>query len=100
GFQLRATWLPRPTPATARKLTELSRALPPLCRAATADPANAPRPRALLDDFLAAVVDAAIRELARPDERRTTNDEGRSSDRSSFVVRRSSTPGGKWLAAL
>src|SRR5438093_1071169 len=57
GFRLRAAWLPRPTPATAQKLTELSRALPPLCRAATDDPAAAPRPRALLDDFLAAVVD-------------------------------------------
>ncbi|MEO7913500.1 MAG: DEAD/DEAH box helicase, partial [Roseiflexaceae bacterium] len=100
GFRLRAAWLPRPTPATAQKLATLANALPPLCRAATDDPAAAPRPRALLDDFLAAAVDASIRELARLDEGRTTKDEGRSSDLSSFVLRPSSTPGGKWLAAL
>src|SRR3954447_12044383 len=57
GFRLRATWLMRPTPATAQKVTALSGALPPLCRAATDDPAAAPHPRALLDDFLAAALD-------------------------------------------
>jgi SNF2 family DNA or RNA helicase len=100
GFRLRAAWLPRPTPATAQKLATLARALPPLCCAATDDPTAALRPRALLDDFLAAAVDAAIRDLAQSDERRKTKDEGRSSGLSSFVLRPSSTPGGKWLAAL
>jgi SNF2 family DNA or RNA helicase len=100
GFRLRAAWLPRPTPATAQKLAALSRALPPLCRATTDDPAAAPLPRALLDDFLAATVDASIRELAQSDERRKTKDEGSSYGLSSFVLRPSSTPGGKWLAAL
>jgi SNF2 family DNA or RNA helicase len=108
GFRLRAAWLPRPAPATAQKLAALASALPPLCRAATDDPAAAPRPRALLDDFLATAVDASIRELARPDERpfdaaqgrRKTNHEGRSSGFSSFVLRPLSTPGGKWLSAL
>ncbi len=100
GFQLRAAWLPRPTPATAQKLAALANALPPLCRAATDDPANAPRPRALLDDFLAAAVDASIRELARADERPETKDERPADRYSSLVVRPSSTPGGKWLSAL
>jgi SNF2 family DNA or RNA helicase len=100
GFRLRATWLPRPTPATGQKLVALARALPPLCRAAADDPSAAPLPRALLDDFLAATVDAAIRELAQADEGRRTKDEGSLPALSSFVLRPSSTPGGKWLAAL
>ncbi|HEY3229156.1 MAG TPA: DEAD/DEAH box helicase, partial [Roseiflexaceae bacterium] len=103
GFQLRATWLPRPGPQTAQKLAALARSLPPLCRAAADDPAGAPSPRALLDDFLATAVDAAIRDLARSDERPITNDVGAVREpplRSSFVLRPSSTPGGKWLAAL
>ncbi len=90
GFRLCAAWLPRPTPSTAQKLAALARALPPLCRAATDDPAAAPRPRVLLDDFLAAAVDAAIRELAQSDEGRKTNDERQHSEPSSFVLRPSS----------
>ncbi|HEX9374116.1 MAG TPA: DEAD/DEAH box helicase, partial [Roseiflexaceae bacterium] len=107
GFQLRATWLPRPGPQTAQKLATLARSLPPLCRAAADDPARAPPPRGLLDDFLATAVDAAIRDLARSDERRkgtiypaSTTDEEGGAGRSSFILRPSSTPGGKWLAAL
>ncbi|HEU5098992.1 MAG TPA: SNF2 helicase-associated domain-containing protein, partial [Roseiflexaceae bacterium] len=100
GFGLVAEWLPRPTPASAQKLAVLARALPPLCRAGADDPADAPRPRALLDDFMAALVDASIRDLARVDERRKTKDERADADLWSLVVRRSSTPGGKWLAAL
>jgi SNF2 family DNA or RNA helicase len=100
GFQLRAAWLPRPAPDTARKLAELARALPPLCRAATDDPANAPAPRALLDDFLAAAIDTSIRDLAHPGERRNTKNAADDAGLSSFVFRPSSTPGGKWLTAL
>src|SRR5262245_35982786 len=100
GFALRAIWLPRPAPATAEKLSTLARALPPLCRAAAADPADAPRPRELLDNFLAAAVDASIRDLARPDQRPKTKDQGPGAALSSLVLRPSSTPGGKWLAAL
>ncbi len=99
-FQLRAAWLPRPAPDTARKLAALARAMPPLCRAAVDDPADAPPPRALLDDFLAAAIDTSIRTLARSDERPKTKDEGGSTSLSSLVLRPSSTPGGKWLAAL
>ena len=104
GFQLRAAWLPRPAPATAQKLTELSRALPPLCRAATDDPANAPRPRALLDDFLAAVVDASIRDLSEDEGVTGRRGDGVKNNRAVTRVTRSRaftlSPGGKWLSAL
>jgi SNF2 family DNA or RNA helicase len=103
GFRLRAAWLPRPTPATAQKLAALAQALPPLCLAATDDPAAAPRPRALLDDFLAAAVDASIRELTTDDRRPTTDDRGgkRSVGEGQWsVVGGQSSPGGKWLSAL
>jgi len=106
GFRLRAVWLPRPTPATAQKLAALSRAMPPLCRAATDDPAAAARPRALLDDFLAATVDAAIRELALL-EPRTKNQELNAAQGRPLSGSQSGTlgvifgsSGGKWLAAL
>jgi SNF2 family DNA or RNA helicase len=104
GFRLRATWLIRPEPATAQKIAALARALPPLCRAAAPTPTEAPAPRALLDDFLATAVDAAIRDL-RLDERRPTTDErGRSKALKNPgrrpVVGGQSSPGGKWLAAL
>ncbi len=81
-LQLRATWRPRPLPTTAAKIAALARALPPLCRAVAEDPEAAPGPRALLDNFLAAAVDRAIREM--PGER----------------APRPTTPGGHWLAAL
>ena len=82
GTQLRATWQPRPAPPTAQKLAALTRALPPLCRAIVADPADAPHPRALVDNFIAAAVEATIR--AMPVKKIST----------------ATTPGGQWLAAL
>ncbi|MBK9710202.1 MAG: helicase [Kouleothrix sp.] len=126
GFQLRAAWQVSPEPATAQKLAALAGSLPPLCRAVVSIPAEAPPPRALLDDFLAKAVDATIRGLAQLDQAPTTKDQsgaasekprarGRSSAAqpssnvkdqgvagglSPLVFRPSSTPAGKWLAAL
>jgi SNF2 family DNA or RNA helicase len=111
GFRLRAAWLPRPTPATADKLAALAQALPPLCRAAADDPAAAPRPRALLDDFLAAVVDASIRakpfeqpreiETRRQGDKETRRNQQTISPSPPLLVSLSrQSPGGKWLAAL
>ncbi|HEX6292220.1 MAG TPA: DEAD/DEAH box helicase [Herpetosiphonaceae bacterium] len=82
GFHLRARWQPRLDPETAQTVALLSRSLPPICRAAVDDPASAPAPRALLDDFLAAAVDATIRAIALKTTLPTT------------------TPGGTWLRAL
>ncbi len=82
GFQLRAGWRPRPDLALAQKLGSLARSLPPLCRAAVLDPARAPVPRVLLDDFLSAIVDATIRAIPRKTKLPAT------------------TPGGRWLRAL
>ncbi len=82
GFRLRAAWRPRPDPTVAAQIMQLARALPPLCRAAVADPVAAPHPRALLDDFLARAVDALIREVPYTPALGTT------------------TPGGRWLRAL
>jgi superfamily II DNA or RNA helicase len=82
GFTLRATWQPRPSPATVEQLITLTRSLPPLSRALTDDPAQAPSPRALLDDFLTTLVDATVRDLPT---------------RPAFDA---ATPGGRWLTAL
>ncbi|MDQ4075585.1 MAG: DEAD/DEAH box helicase, partial [Chloroflexota bacterium] len=69
-------------PTTAQNITALAQSLPPVCRAAVPDPSAAPTPRALLNDFLTASVDATVREI-------------------SFKPRLSgTTPGGKWLQAL
>jgi SNF2 family DNA or RNA helicase len=100
GFRLRAAWLPRPAPATAEKLAALARAMPPLCRAAADDPADSSQPRALLGDFLAAAVDATIRDLALAHEKPKTKDKRKDAYLSSFSLPPSSTPGRKWLAAL
>ena len=89
GFQLRAAWRPRPSPAVAQKLVVLARSLPPLCRAAVDDPSGAPAPRALLDDFIAATVDATIRQAAT----------GLAAQGAAPSIP-ANTPGGKWLAAL
>jgi len=82
GFSLRAGWRPRPDPPTAHTIMTLAHNLPPLCRAAAPDPSAAPSPRALLDDFLAAAVDAAIRDMHITPTIAAT------------------TPGGAWLHAL
>jgi SNF2 family DNA or RNA helicase len=82
GFQLRASWRPRPTPAMAERLTTLSRSLPPLCRAVVEDAEQALTPRMLLNDFLETAVDATIRDIPFAP---------------SYDA---STPGGKWLEAL
>jgi hypothetical protein len=106
GFRLRAAWMVRPEPETARKLAALASALPPLCRAAAPTPADAPAPRALLDDFVAEAVDSTIRGLGlvqKPntkDQRQKTKAQGGDIDFPSLVFGPSSSPGAKWLAAL
>jgi SNF2 family DNA or RNA helicase len=65
--RLRAEWLPRPAPATARRIGDLARALPPLCRAVVEDPEDAPMPRALVDAFLRTTADTLVRLLAFQD---------------------------------
>jgi hypothetical protein len=82
GVQLRARWLPRFDPETAQQLAILSRSMPPLCRAAAADPADAPLPRALLDDFVTTAIDATLRTMPFKPALPPT------------------TPGGIWLRAL
>lgn len=82
GFRLRAAWRPRPDPRAARSIAALAQSLPPVCRAAVEDPAAAPTPRALIDDFIATTVDATLRELGL--ESRPT----------------ATTPGGRWMEAL
>ncbi|MFN8482314.1 MAG: DEAD/DEAH box helicase [Anaerolineae bacterium] len=82
GLSLRAAWRPRLAPQTAQKLSALARAMPPLCRAAASSPDSAPTARRLVDDFLAAAVDALVRDMTLT------------------PPAADSTPGGKWLAAL
>jgi SNF2 family DNA or RNA helicase len=65
--RFRAEWQPRPAPATARRIGDLARAMPPICRAVVEDPADAPEPRALIDAFLRATSDTLIRLLAFQD---------------------------------
>jgi SNF2 family DNA or RNA helicase len=85
GYQLRALWRLRLTPERAQKMAALAHALPPLARAVTDDPARAPSPRALLDDFVSTVADATMREL-------------RFKPLLSHLS--PATAGGKWLGAL
>ncbi|NTU82579.1 MAG: DEAD/DEAH box helicase [Chloroflexales bacterium] len=92
GQRLRAAWQPRPAPDTVRKLAALARALPPLCRAVTDDPAAAPAPRALVDAFLAAASDALARTLAAADQA--------TAEKIARWRQPGATPGGAWLAAL
>ncbi len=81
GNRLRAAWRPRPDPPAAQNIAALAESLPPVCRAAVDDPAAAPTPRELVDDFLAAAVDGSVRlSLARSQAM--------------------TTPGGQWLEAL
>lgn len=82
GFTLRALWQPRPSPSTVQKLVTLTRSLPPICRAITDDPTDAPSPRVLIDDCIKTVVDRTIRDMPSPSLVEPT------------------TPGGKWLTAL
>ena len=82
GFELRAGWEIAPTPAMATTLLQVARAFPPLCRAIVDDPETAPGARALLDDFLAAIVDTTIRTVPFTPSTPTA------------------VPGGRWLAAL
>jgi superfamily II DNA or RNA helicase len=67
GNLLRARWQARPLPASARSLTLLASAMPPLCRAVVDEHANAPGARGLLDDFVGTCVDRLMRELATGD---------------------------------
>jgi SNF2 family DNA or RNA helicase len=98
GFRLRAFWQPRPAPQLAAKFAELAAALPPLCRAAADDPARPPAARALLDSFLAAAADAAVRALHDADRVERT---GRTpSSRRDVRTSAPDSPGAAWLAAL
>jgi SNF2 family DNA or RNA helicase len=67
GLRFRAEWQPRPSPATARRIGDLARALPPLCRAVVENPDDAPAPRALVDAFLRSTSDTLVRLLAFQD---------------------------------
>lgn len=65
GKQFQARWLPvLDGPQDGPRLTRLHGAMPPLCRAETADPALAPAPRLVLDSFLQVMVDALVRQWA------------------------------------
>lgn len=66
----------------AQTIGQLARNLPPLCRAAIDAAESAPSARVLVNDFLAAVVDTTVRDLALTPALPAT------------------TPGGKWLHAL
>ena len=92
GSNLRACWEPRPVPATARKIAALRSGMPALCRAITENPTAAPAPRALVDSFLAATVDALARQIAADDPTASAQ----------LSVWRSipPTPGSAWMVAL
>lgn len=79
SIRYRAAWQPLlDEPPEAAQVTTLVMAMPPACRAlrapragpAAGGPETAPGPRALLADFLAATVDAAVRAWAAPARRR------------------------------
>ncbi len=72
GGDLAAAWLPYlADPADRARLARLARAMPPICRAmmprpagrhTRVTPANLPPPAELLDSFMAAAVDGAVRQ--------------------------------------
>ncbi|EFO81208.1 SNF2-related helicase [Oscillochloris trichoides DG-6] len=92
GGGLRACWEPRPVPALARKIATLRSAMPPLCRALAENLDVAPAPRMLLDSFLAASVDALVRQVAINDP----------SAAAQLAAWRSlpPSPGSAWMVAL
>lgn len=99
GFRLRAFWMPRPPPETARALANLAAAMPPLCRAVVDDPAAALAPRALLDDFISAAVDALVRSIAQTATLPATT--GQTSKRAKQAPPAApATPAAAWMAAL
>lgn len=53
-------------PQDARRLAQLERAMPPLCRAAWSEGGRSPSPRALLDSFIKTMADAQARRWAGP----------------------------------
>lgn len=60
-----ARWQPWPSASDTARLQRLAEAMPPLCRALTGGAAAPPRAaRSLLDDFVAAAVDAFVRRRA------------------------------------
>jgi len=62
-----ARWLPVLDDASdGPRLARLLAAMPPLCRAETDDPENAPAPRVVLDSFLNTMADTLAREWSRP----------------------------------
>ncbi|PDW03964.1 hypothetical protein CJ255_06215 [Candidatus Viridilinea mediisalina] len=89
---LLAYWQPRPPPALAQKFALLARSMPPLCRALSANVEDAPLPRGLLDDFLAAATDALVRTLAQAEPELT--------ERLKRWQQPKAAPGARWLAAL
>ncbi len=82
GDELQAAWRPQPSPATARKLAALTRAMPPLSRAFANESESAPSARTLVNHFIGAAVDSAARQALRKHKFKA------------------STPGGAWLAGL
>jgi SNF2 family DNA or RNA helicase len=78
GKRYQAHWLPvLDDPAVAPRLARLAGAMPAVCRAAAADPADAPAPGRLLDAFLNTTVDAVARRWVRgsaPGQKATSKD--------------------------
>ncbi|MBN1429075.1 MAG: DEAD/DEAH box helicase [Anaerolineae bacterium] len=70
GAQLLAFWKAQPD---ADLLAQLDANMPPLCRAAVDDLAEAPLPFDLLDNFLHQTIDAFIREEYQRDRRKPTH---------------------------
>jgi SNF2 family DNA or RNA helicase len=65
--QFHARWLPVLDEANdGPRLARLLAAMPPLCRAETSDPEQAPAPRVVFDSFLNTMSDALAREWGRP----------------------------------
>lgn len=62
GVHHRAFW--RPLPEQPERLIDLAAQMPPLCRALAETPDTAPTSYELLEKFVGAVVDSAIREAA------------------------------------
>jgi hypothetical protein len=69
GKTFHARWLPvLDGPQDGSRLARLLEAMPPLCRAETDAPENAPSPRTILDTFLNTMTDALARQWGRPQQ--------------------------------
>ncbi len=102
GSDFQALWMARPNPETAGKIASLAKAMPPLACAVVDDPASGPTARALLNDFLATMVDSTARDLLQAEARPQVANEQRAviGQRVTAYGPLPDSVGGSWLAGL